>query len=283
MAGGRTRVQLVLVGLLIMALVAGGLLFVVGGGTGAEAAVRDAVARSAADRSAAVTLSGTVSVAGRSVAISGSGVVDLGSEAAQLTLSGRAAGQQVTEKAIFVEGTAYLNLPTLSSLVPGKTWISMDLSTLKGTDEGGGFNPEINPASWLSLLGQQGNQVTALGPSTVGGTPVQGYSVTIDKSTIDADLSSANVPSWLRSVLSEVTFSDVDAKVYVDGSGLLRRVTVSTQETIGSSDVVEIQESTTYSDYSAPVAIGAPPPSDVITFEQVLHSLDAGPGLKTLL
>lgn len=281
-AARRTRAQLILVGLLIMAMVAGGLLFVVGGGTGAEAAVSDAVARSAADGSAAVTLSGTVAVAGRSVAVSGSGVVDLGSQSAQLTLSSRTAGHQTTEKAIFVDGTGYLYFPTLSSLVPGKTWISMDLSTLMGTDGAGDLSSETNPASWLPLLTQQGNQVTALGPSTVGGTPVQGYSVTIDKSTIDAHISSANVPSWLRSVLSEITFNSIDAKVYVDGSGLLRRVTVSTQETVGSSEVVEIQEATTYSNYNAPVTISAPPPSEVITFEQALHSPDAVGGLGTL-
>ena len=69
-----------------------------------------------------------------------------------------------------------------------------------------------------------------LGPSTIDGTAVQGYSVTLNAATIKSQLAHANLPSWISSALSQVDIKSVTNDVYIDSSGLLRRYSVSLTE-----------------------------------------------------
>ncbi len=277
-AGAPTRAIAVLSVLVVLTLVAGVLLYVLAGGRSASAAVSDAVASSTADGTAQVTVVGSVTVGSTSGSFSASGGVDFGNDASALTVGGSVAGHQLTEKVDFVGGTAYVDDPQLASLVPGKQWISVDMSGLAGAAGSNGIDPGANPAAWLPMLGGQGDTVTSLGPSTVDGSPVQGYSVDVAPSDVEGFLSQANAPSWMRQMFSGVTVDDFTFKVYVDDAGLLRRVTVDTKETVASSTAVQLQESTTFSDYGSPVSVTAPTPGEVLTIQQVLHSLAPASG-----
>jgi hypothetical protein len=280
-AVGRTRAVRVLSALVVLTLLAGVLLFVLGGGRNAAAAVSDAVATSTAGHSAQVVVVGSLDVGGSSGSFSASGAVDFANDAAEANVGVSVAGHQLSEKVEFVEGTAYVNEPQLAMLVPGKQWISVDMSGLVGPGGGSGIDPGANPAAWLPLLAGDGGTVTSLGPSTVDGSPVQGYAVDVAPSDIEGYLSSVNLPSWIRSMFSHVTVAGFDFKVYVDGAGLLRRITVDTQETVASSKAVQLQETITFSDYGSPVSVTAPTPGQVVTVQQVFGSLGTASGAGT--
>ena len=127
----------------------------------------------------------------------------------------------------------------------------------------------------LRLLAEQGNTVVPLGPSTIDGTVVQGYSVTLNAATIEAQLAHANLPSWMSSALSQINIESVTNNVYVDGSGLLRRYSVSLTESAPSKGTITLDESLDFSDYGAPVSVSAPPAGQVVTFEQFLQAAEA--------
>ena len=78
----------------------------------------------------------------------------------------------------------------------------------------GGIDPGgVNPGEWMPLLAAQGDQATPLGPSTVDQTAVQGYTVSVSPSKVQADLSSPSLPSWLRSTLAQVSVGSFSFKV----------------------------------------------------------------------
>jgi hypothetical protein len=267
----RTRVQVALSGLLVLALVAGGMLLVFGRNSqDANAAVSLAAHDSAAATTAHVAMSGSVTLGTRNVGFTGTGDIDFGHDAAQLTMAVNAFGHNVTAKVVYVGGTVYVNAAELGSLLGGKTWISIDASALGGA-AAGGIDTGLNPSVWQQLLAQGNNQATTLGSSTVDGTKVQGYSVVISPSTLKSDLSS-KLPSWVGSALDKSTVGPLTLKVYVDDNNLVRRVTVTTQVSAGSRSA-QVQESTTYSAYGTPVDVTAPPPATVATLGQLMKSL----------
>ncbi len=161
-------------------------------------------------------------------------------------------------------------------MVPGKSWISIDLGSLATSGQGSGaLGAGNNPTAMLRLLALQGNTVVSLGSSTVDGTSVQGYSVKLNPATITAQLAHANLPSWMASALTKVNIESASNKVYVDGSGLLRRYTVSMTETVASKGTVSLDESLDFSGYGTPVNVSAPPSDQVMTFEQFLQAAQA--------
>jgi hypothetical protein len=255
----------------VLTLLAGVLLWVVGNERSAAAAVSDAVATSTAGHSAHVAETASVDVGGTTVSISATGGIDFAQNAAQLTVSGSVAGHQIAETVTFVDGIAYIEDPALGTVQPGKKWISIDVPSLSGANYTGGIDPGVNPGEWMPLLAAQGDQVTPLGPSTVGQTAVQGYTVTVSPSKVQADLTSPSLPAWLRSTLSHVSVGSFSFKVYIDGTNLLRRITVTSEESLDSK-TAQVTESILYSDYGTPVTASAPTPSQVVTFQQLFGS-----------
>ena len=112
----------------VLTLLAGVLVWVVGNEKNAAAAVSDAVATSTAGHSADVAETASVDVGDTTVSISATGGIDFARSAAQLAVSGSVGGHQITETAIFVNGTAYLDIPAIGTVEPGKKWISINLS-----------------------------------------------------------------------------------------------------------------------------------------------------------
>ena len=106
----------------------------------------------------------------------------------QLQLTAGEAGQQIQLQLLYLAGSIYENIPGIDQLVPGKSWMSLDLSSL---DDAGSRAPSAlgtgnNPTAMLRLLAQQGNTVVPFGSSTVDGVSVQGYSVTFNPAAIKA-------------------------------------------------------------------------------------------------
>jgi hypothetical protein len=275
----RTRAQAVLWGLVVLTVVAGALVYVLGGSPSPADAVTGAVTTSAADGTVQLAIAGSVSAAGETATFNGSGSVDFVHGAAQLSLTATAAGRQDSAQVVVVGGTLYVGSPNLSALLSGKSWLSVPVGPGGGGTSGG--DPLADPANWLSILENHGGQVTPLGPSTVDGTAVQGYSVTFDPSTIEGDLGSLGLPASARSALSKLTVTHAGFTVYVDGTGLVRQLSVDLSAGIGASGPLSVEETTTFSSYGAPVSITAPPPADVATAGELLKGAGAAalPGL----
>lgn len=250
-----------------------GLVVALSGGKDAEAVVVGAVTSTMADRTAHITMTGTTSVGSDHVTIVGTGAIDFGRNAMAITASSEVAGAPAQVRVDYVGGTVYESIPGLDQVVPGKSWVSIDLSSLSrvGAQDPDALGAGSNPTAILRVLGEEGNTVVPLGPSTVDGVSVQGYAVTIDPSAIKQRLAHASLPSWMQSLLSKVDFRTASVKVYVDGNGQLRRYTTVMSESVGSAGPVTMDVSMDLTDYGAPVTVTAPPADQVMSLQQLLQ------------
>ncbi len=240
-----------------------------GGGTSAEAAVIHAVDTAIAGKTASVSVSGSVGTGDKTASFSGTGSVDFADNALSLDLGIDEAGQHVGEQALYLAGVIYEQVPGVAEVAPGKSWISVDLSSLTQTSNQGATGLGDNPLAMLHALALQGNTVSDLGATTFDGQAVDGYSVTLDPTAIQKEVDSANLPAWLKQAVSQVTIHEGAEKVYVDEAGQLAGATFSLVESTGSVGTVTVNESLGFSDYGTPVSIAAPPTDQVIPLNQL--------------
>jgi hypothetical protein len=260
---------------LVLAVAAGGVFAVVSGSKSAAAAVIDSVNSTMADRTAHVVMTTTEDSSSSHVSATGVGGVDFSQSALQLQFTVDADGQHIPITALYLSGSIYESIAGLDQLIPGKSWISLDVGSAATGQGPGAFSTGNNPTAMLRLLAQQGNAVVALGPSTIGGTSVQGYQVKLTPAAIKAQLAKANLPAWVTSALNLVHIQSVTNKVYVDGAGLLRRYSLSLTESTASTGKITVNDSLDFSEYGTPVSVQAPPPDQVVTFQQFLQAAQA--------
>ena len=281
---GRPRRRLVasVAALVVVALTAG-LVVTLGGGKSAEAAVIDSVNSTLADRTAHVTMHMSVDSPAAHVSGSGNGSIDFSQNAMQLDMALSEGDQQTQVQLLYIAGAVFEHVAGLDQLIPGKSWISIDLSSLADSSgkDPGALGTGTNPAAMLRLMAQQGNTIVPLGPSTIDGSAVQGYSVTVDPAAVKARLAHANLPSWMESALSHVDLESASDKVYVDGAGLLRRFGISLTESVTSVGKTTVDDVLDLSDYGAPVSVTAPPGAQVVSFEQFIQDALAARGGST--
>jgi hypothetical protein len=261
------------ISILVVILVVVGIVVVFGDSTSASAKVVDAVNSTLSDGTAHVTMNLSGSADGTDVTGTGSGSIDFTNNALQLQMNVAADGQQVPISAIYLGGVVYETIPGLSTVVPGKSWLSIDLSALQKAEA---QNPSTgglgnNPTVMLQMLAQQGNTVVALGPSTVGGVAVNGYAVTVNPSTVAQELKNANLPSWMQQTVAGLKVHDINMKVYVDNAGLLRSFEIQLTESDATAGPVTVDETLNLSDYGTPVNVTAPPADQVESFQQLLQ------------
>ena len=239
-----------------------------GSGSNADAAVVNAVTSAIGDKTAHITIASTVDAAGETVKANGTGSADLTDNSLEATLLGTVSGQQESIKAIYLGGTVYESLPQIAQVAPGKSWISLDLSSLEkdGTQEGLGGNPLAN----LRALALQGNTVSDLGSATVDGESAEGYGVTFSPSVLRSEMDNANLPAWMKQALAHVTVGGASTKVYIDTAGELVRETTTASESV-ESVTVTTSESVDFSDYGTPVSVTAPEADQVVPISQFLN------------
>ena len=271
----RRRLVTSMVALIVLAT-AGSVIAVMSGGKSAEAAVIDSVNTTMADRTAHISMDMSVHAPSGTVTGTGTGGIDFTGNAMQMQVTAGPADQQITVQAIYLGGLIYENVPGIDQVVPGKSWVSIDLSSLASAGQStASLGSTDNPAAMLRLLTQQGNTVVPLGSSSIDGTSVQGYSVTLNSAAIKNQIATAKLPSWMTAALSHVDIGDTTFDVYVDGSGLLRRTTIALTETVGSSGKTNVDESLDFSGYGSPITVTAPPSDQVVTFQQFLQAAAA--------
>ncbi len=242
-----------------------------GGGTDADAAVITAVDTAIAGGSADLTATGSIVAAGQTVTFTGTGSMDFSTSAVSLDLTANAAGQQINEQAVYLAGVVYEQLPQIAQVAPGKSWVSLDLSSLTQAAGQGGTGLGGNPLAMLHVLALQGNTVTDGGATTLDGQAVHEYDVSLNPAVIQQELDSANLPAWLKQAVSQVTVHGGSEKVYIDGTGQLAGASYAVEETAGAAGTVSVTESLGFTDYGTPVTISAPPADQVIPFSQLLQ------------
>jgi hypothetical protein len=277
----RTR-RVALLAALVVAVSAGTVVAVASGGKSAEAAVIDSVNSTMADNTAHVTMHMSLHSSASTVTGSGTGGIDFSQNAMALDMDVAETSQQVPIKAVYLGGTIYESIQGLDQVVPGKSWISIDLSSLTTSGQGSGaLGTGNNPTAMLRLLALQGNKVTSLGPSTVDGVPVQAYSVKFNAATLQAQLARAHLPSWMATLVRKIDVRSASNTVDIDGSGHLRRDSVTLTETVPSAGKVSVDESTDFSDYGTPVSVSTPPSDQVVSFTQFLQDAEAAAAIPS--
>jgi hypothetical protein len=140
----RSKRKRVLVGAAVLVLIAAGVAvgLSVGAGNNADASVVNAVTSTLSDRTANMTLGGSIGLDGHTITISGTGVADFTQNAARfaMKLGGLGAGGALSSFAsnsVFVGGTDYTSLSgsalsEINTLFPGKSWLAIDMSQLGG-------------------------------------------------------------------------------------------------------------------------------------------------------
>ena len=257
----------------VVLLVAVGAVTIFGGSPSASARVVDAVTNTLNDGTAHMTATFTAQVDGTSATGTGSGSIDFNDNAAEMNLQISTDGQTVPIQVRYLNGVIYEAVPGLSQLLPGKSWLSIDLSALQKAEAQDPSSQAVasNPAVLLQVLAQQGNRVVALGPSTVDGVAVNGYSVTVNTAHAVQQIQQAKLPAWIHQSLAGLHLGTTTLKVYIDDSGLLRSFTESMSAAAAGGTVTE-QESFDLSAYGTPVSVNAPPDSQVESFEQLLQA-----------
>jgi hypothetical protein len=262
------------VSVLVVILLVVGAVVIFGGSESASAKVVSAVDSTLNNGTAHLTMTLSGSSAGTNVTGSGSGSIDFTNDALQLQMTVGADGQQVPISAIYLGGVIYESIPGLSTVAPGKSWLSIDLSSIQKleaqspTTQGLSSNPALN----LQLLAQQGNTVVPLGPSTIDGVAVNGYSVTVNTSKVAQKLKNANLPSWMQQAVTGLKVQNLDMKVFIDNSGMLRSLETQLKEKTAAAGSVSFDETLDFSDYGTPVSVTAPPAGQVESFQQLLQA-----------
>ena len=103
---------------------------------------------------------------GTTVTASGDGAVNFSANAADLSFRYQGLpefqGKPLTE--LMVGNVMYLSMPGVSQLAPGASWVSEPIGSSSSITPG-----SSNPATMFQMLEARGDQITALGPSTLSG------------------------------------------------------------------------------------------------------------------
>ncbi len=238
-------------------------------GSDTGSALSSAVTTSLHGRSADVALSMTIGAGGQGLTIAGNGDTSFATSASNLTLTYSVGGQPLTERAVIDGSTAYYNLgPVVGDVVPGKSWISIDMgkdaSGTSGVGAGGIFS---DPSAMLTVLRAEGTAVHALGSSSVDGAPVQGYSIRLGPAGIAKTITSEHVPAYMRAEVSSVHYSRLSYEVYVDGANDLKQIRTTGAFSVAGQGAT-IASTMEFSNYGTAVSVQAPPAGQVIPARQ---------------
>lgn len=224
----------------------------------ARAEVTDALTASMGESTVQLTFSASVSASGMTADLTGTGAADLTTKAASMHVTGTVGGQRESVAMDVVHGTVYLQVPQIAALVPGKSWLSLRPggSTAFGSTIGG-LGTFGDPGALLPFLRKSGAVVTPLGQSTLNGTAVEGYRVTMSAAAVEAAASAAGLPSGLGQGVHQLVVT-----AYVAGH-LLQGLDVA------ATGEVSVTASLDFHGYGQPVVVQPPAPTTVAPFSQI--------------
>ncbi|HSB39153.1 MAG TPA: LppX_LprAFG lipoprotein [Gaiellaceae bacterium] len=227
------------------------------GGGGGSASPAD-IAQAAQKTSSTGSFEADFGISGQGLSGTGSGVFDNGdSPAGQLTMTVKAAGQQIPVDTVVTGDIFYMRSPAFARTIGrGKQWIKLDLAKLakqRGVDLGGLLNASPTPNNALAYLGGA-DQVKKVGGEQVGGQDTTHYRVRVDVSKA-AHQAKGSARSSLEGVRAS-GLAKLPIDVWVDANGYIRKV--SYQEHAGRRQAAKVTMK--LHDFGRRVSI-APPPS----------------------
>ena len=223
-------------------------------------------------KTADISITGSISAAGQHIPIHGDGVADFTTHAMSITLAATFQGMNMHLKELMAGGQAYMGGtvgPVSFSQLTGKDWVALPVSSsdqnLLGSD----------PLAQLQILEQQGSSVTPIGTKTIGGHTATGYTILPSRDAMVKGAQqvvakmglSPSVAAQVESTVQQMPIPTITA--WFDSSHLLREISVNLSLGgglgIGGSVVMD------FTHYGVPVSVNAPPPSDVTSFQQFLQ------------
>ncbi len=272
----------VVVAVIVIAAVVAGVVLGLGGSrptAAAAAVVREASRTTLAASSSDLTITGSVVANGQTLSLSGSGALDFIRRTSQIDLAANGASVSTTDDEIIAGDQAYVSFTSgstsISTLVPGKSWLAVPLPAAASPSSGpGGL---VNVVGALQLLQSQGATVTSLGASTIDGTAVTGYRVSLSTSTLLAAarqaIATEHLPAAEAAVaLQAVRTMSMSLTVWADGANLLRRMDLTVSETTNGTALDESMQ-IDLSNFGTPVSVTVPPTSAVATLAQFQSAL----------
>jgi hypothetical protein len=242
----------------------------------ASVAVTTAATQTIDAQSSDMSMTMDMSVMGMHESVSANGAFDFAHYTGTLTMNIAAAGQQLSEQAIYDGPTIYVNVSGLvaGGLPNGKQWVSADIGQFESATNGfGNMSTFGDPATMLQQLQSAGGTVTSLGPTTYEGSSVTEYSVSIPPSVLEGEM--GRVPSSLQQGLSGVNLPDIEADVYIGSDNLLKAIHMPmTFSVAGQSMSMDMTMS--FSNYGTPVSVTPPPANEVMPLSQLGGALGGG-------
>ena len=211
----------------------------------------------------AFEFSADITAGGHKLSFSGSGMSDTANGAAQMTFDFSGLPAEMTKngstaEAIMVDKHMYMKMPFLAGQLPsGKQWLELDLGKAL---EASGVNPssslgQTDPQQWLQQLLASGDTQT-LGTDTVQGEQMTHYRTQIDPA--NASQIPAGQRAAVKQALQQLGMSKIPVDVWVDGQGLLRRMSLSFElATMSMTMRMDLSQ------FGTPVSITAPPSDQV--------------------
>lgn len=196
---------------------------------------------------------------------------------------------------VISDGTnVYLNLPGVSSLTGGKSWVESslaELGSLTGSSLGSlSLSTLADPSHAFGMLGSLGAPVRKVGTVTLDGQPVTEYQTTVTVADVVSQLSQGSASSRAAAkALQQLGVPTVPVTAWVGQDGLLRQISLtldlnhdSLRGLLGSlgsgtstAPVAGTQVNLTIglSHYGDPVSVSVPPASAVTNLNSIGSSL----------
>ncbi len=235
--------------------------------------------------SSRVALSMTMHSGSMSVTFTQAGAFDYAHSTGYLRSAGRSGP---LSQEVFLPRHVYMKLPAGAGgpFAHGKTWVEINLT---GGHMPGGlpfaaspFGTPADPSQILSSLEGVSSSVTQVGSATIRGVQTVHYRVMIDLAKALAEMGpKAGAGAFMRALGGPL----VPAQVWVDATGLVRRVsvTLTPRKHSGVPAGAQFTEMVDFYDFGVPVHVSAPPASEVMSPSQASggFSGSAGPGRMT--
>ncbi len=273
------------------------------GSASARGSLASSAAVSAASSSVTFSVSATQSTSSSTTSLlSGHGSVDLSGGIGRVSasvpgLSPLLGGGASASVDVVSDGTnVYLDLPGISSLTGGKSWVETPLSALGpltgSSADSLALSALADPTKALDMLGSVGSPVTKVGIVRLNGEPTTEYRTTISVAAVASKLaqgSSSTGAGAAAKALQQLGVPSVPLTAWVGGDGLLRQLSIrvdlshaSLAGLLGPLGVASpshpavgttVEVTVGLSHYGLPVSVSVPPASEVTNLNDLAPSL----------
>jgi hypothetical protein len=212
-------------------------------------------------------------------------VFDVNLGALSQALGGASGGAQIpqTLNVVAVKNTIYVRIPSVASQIkPGAQWLKFDSASVSKSLPGGVKPPAsttTDPKQALKVL-KGSITVHKVGSTTVRGSSTSHYVASVDVTKVVNGLVPAKDRASTLKSLKAAGIKTVSLDVYVDGSGLVRRVSgdLKNLKVEKGSPAVALAVSVDLYGFGHPVKATAPPASKTADGSKLLAQLAGGLG-----